>query len=129
MISDGGSNSGKLLKSQVLKRLLDANVPILALMVHDLPTTPEEIDGVQGLLDLASESGGISIADSPVEANALAADARQLISQLPHQYELEVETLQVKKPGRLKLGVSLPGSARKARLFYRPYLQTCPAIP
>jgi hypothetical protein len=135
IISDGGDNRSSVSEVQVRGKLLSAGVPILA-MVLARPnlSTPEEREAQQSLFDLVKATGGTAgVIGTPVPGIDLDAIVQvrpsQLISQLAHQYELELDTPSIQKPEKWELGLKSLEPGRMVKLFYPSFLPTCSTMP
>jgi hypothetical protein len=135
VISDGGDNLSSVSEVQVRGELLSAGVAVLALILArpDLKTS-EQREAQQSLFDLVKATGGnAEVAGSPVSRydGEVVVPFRPggLISQLAHQYELQLDAPSIEKPEKWELGLNSSESRRKVKLFYPGYLQPCPAIP
>jgi hypothetical protein len=135
VISDGGDNLSSVSEVQVRGELLSAGVPLLALILArpDLKSS-EQRKAQQSLFDLVRATGGnAEVAGSPVSRydRDVVVPFRPggLISQLAHQYELQLNVPSFQKAEKWELGLKSSGSGRKVKLFYPGYLQPCSATP
>ncbi|MGB6686264.1 MAG: vWA domain-containing protein [Terracidiphilus sp.] len=134
VISDGGDNMSRLREGQIRTELLDAAVPVLAFVVAGPSPIPAQEEGLRSLLDVANVTGGAgdvrgSITRSSDLDAALPVRPSQLITQLAHQYELELDTPAFQKPEKWQLRVTSSAPGRKAKLLYPHYLAACSSIP
>ena len=135
VISDGLDNLSDVSEVQVRSELLSAGVTVLAMVVvrQNLKTVAQR-DEQQSLFDLVRASGGIAVATgSPASRFDLDIYVpimpRQMMSQLTHQYELELNTSSIQKPDKWELGLTSTEAEKRVKLFYPRLLQNCSAIP
>lgn len=125
LVTDGGDNMSKLRPVDVQNELLQAGVPMLAIVAADPNApTPEERMGLAGLLGLAEATGG---AVTPVPGTSSELSSKQMIALLAHQYELEVEVPPIQKLTNWQLSLKSSGNGKKPTLLYPHYLTPCAA--
>ncbi|MFZ2020501.1 MAG: vWA domain-containing protein [Terracidiphilus sp.] len=134
VVTDGNDNLSKLYPGQVRRKLLEAHVPLLAIVTaNPSAPAPEERAVPANFLELIEETGGaVAPLGSALQSFAYRIDSplppNQLISQLAHQYELEVEVPPIQKPERWNLSVRTTETGKKLNLFYPRYLASCAAV-
>ena len=133
--SDGGDNLSSLPEAKVRDELLHAGVPIMAMVVPPPLDAPrEERDGLLAMLDLVKTTGGVvRLAGSAMPGLdpevVRSVRPSQLIQDLAHQYQLEVDAPLIEKPEKWQLDVGPLESGKKPHLFYPRYLIPCAKLP
>jgi len=123
LVTDGGDNMSKLRPVDVRNELLQAGVPMLAILAEDpSASTPEERMGLAALLDLAEATGGV-VTSVPGRNSELS--SKQVIALLAHQYELEIGVPPIRKLTEWQLSLKSAANGRKPTLFYPHYLPPC----
>jgi hypothetical protein len=115
VISDGEDNFSSMSDGKLREELVAVSVSLLAMLVTD-PFAPTPVDPrLPNLLDLVNATGGTAtklgvppllIADPDV---VLPVRPSQLILQLTHQYDLELDYSPIQSPQKWQLSVTLFG--------------------
>jgi hypothetical protein len=135
VVSDGGDNMSTVHEEKVQKELLSADVSLIAMIVASpFSAIPEEGDSLGALLELVKATGGtVRVAGLTVLGKdpevIVPVRPGELIAQLAHQYELEVDEPLIEKPEKWQLSVGPLESGRTVQPFYRRYLLPCRATP
>lgn len=142
VITDGGDNHSRNKPAAVERALRDAGVRLFAFLFDNGRTlTPEELAGLQGLVDVVRATGGdiVSVVSrgnsshevymlSKEERSALGAFLRVAYREMSEFYRLDVELPRpVDKPREWKLDLVAPLGSKKQdfRFLYQRKLLPC----
>jgi hypothetical protein len=133
VVTDGQDNISKLQRGHVQEELLEIRVPVLAMLAtNPYAPTPEDREGPNDFLDLAHETGG---AVAPLGTGWRSNDSRigsplspsQLVSQLAHQYKLDLVIPSIQRFEKWNLRLKSKENEENLKLFYPRYFSPCAA--
>ncbi len=134
VISDGADNTSRLREGEIRSELMSAGVPVLAFVLESYKPAPDLLEGIRALLDLANSTGGLGIVRGIIPRDVdigyfLQILPSQAISQLSHQYGLQLDAPLSRKAEKWHLALGPSFSSRKVRLLFPRYLQPCESSP